>query len=82
MHIHFGQFLINKNVITEKHLESALSLQKDERFDFSFIASVDGKMKDYQVEFVLNAMKEEKNFGKTFSDLLQQHKMINPFHSP
>jgi hypothetical protein len=58
MHIHFGQFLINKKVISEEQLELALSLQTDKRFDFAFIASMDGNMKDSQVESVLNSMKE------------------------
>ena len=72
MQINFGQFLVKKNVITEEQLESALSLQTDDRFDFGFLAGVDGEMKDYQIEFVLNAMKEEKNFGKKFSDVLRE----------
>jgi hypothetical protein len=72
MQINFGQFLVNKKVITEEQLESALSSQTDDRFDFGFLAGVDGKMKDYQIEFVLNAMKEDKNFGKKFSDVLRE----------
>ena len=77
MHINFGQFLINKKVITKEQLESALSTQTDERYDFGFIAGMEGKMKDYQVEFVLNAMKEEKNFGKKFSDVLRELEIIS-----
>ena len=76
MHINFGQFLINKKVITKEQLESALSMQTDERHDFGFIAGMEGKMKDYQVEFVLNAMKEEKNYGKKFSDVLRELEII------
>jgi len=78
MQINFGQFLVNKNVITEEQLESALSSQTDDRFDFGFLAGVDEKMKDYQIEFVLNAMKEEKNFGKKFSDVLRELEIMPP----
>jgi len=80
MHIHFGQFLINKKVISEEQLELALSLQTDKRFDFAFIASMDGNMKDSQVESVLNAMKEEKNFGKKFSDVLRELEIMPSNH--
>ncbi|HJN85498.1 MAG TPA: hypothetical protein QF873_04275 [Patescibacteria group bacterium] len=65
-------------MITEEQLESALSSQTDDRFDFGFLAGVDEKMKDYQIEFVLNAMKEEKNFGKKFSDVLRELEIMPP----
>tara|TARA_Y100000294_G_scaffold89059_1_gene83128 strand:- start:883 stop:1254 length:372 start_codon:yes stop_codon:yes gene_type:complete len=80
MHIHFGQFLKNKKVITDEQLERALSMQTNGRHEFGFIASMDGEMEDSKVELVLNALNEEKNVGKKFSTVLRELAIMPSHH--
>ena len=77
MAIKFGEFLINREKITEGQLKSALSSQVEEHYKLGQIGKFIGKMEDKQIDIVLKAMMEDKHAGEKFGEVAKELNFIS-----